>query len=168
MKMRLVSIILVFLFVANPVFAQEKPTIGNIAREVFTDPTTYAPTIVWFWSAQGDWDTSQPLFKRNHGEQNPTYMQSGFPFGTPMNYGDGNRLIRSMIPSTLGFTIGANTIERFGEHFLIRRYPNKKRTIKIAGWASRIAIASAQSYILSAAHFRQWEENNRLLHTLYP
>jgi hypothetical protein len=59
-----------------------------------------------------------------------------------------------------------NVSERVLERLLMRRYPSHRRLLRTIGWIERSALASYWSYRLSAAHFRQWHENERQPRTL--
>ncbi len=151
-------------------FSQEvraQEGVGQIFKDVVSDPTTYVPTGFLWTSFQADWNTSQPLFAQGYVEANPLFTVSGRPYSRPISFADGNRKIAMLtLRDGLGISMLINTGIRVGEHLLISQHPEKKRLIHSAGWVARIGFAALQGYLQSHEHFAQWQENKRMVAAL--
>jgi hypothetical protein len=154
-----------------PAAAQEEPSvdgrstihaIGDVARQVATDPTTYAPAAILFTSLRLDWSSSQPLFHQGFVEDNPRYTQSGLPHDVPVSYREGNRRILLDALANLSPMIVNNTVSRFSERALVNRFPDHPRLIHALGWIERISFSAYLSYQLSSRHFEQWQRNKQM------
>ncbi len=126
------------------------------------DPTTYAPALVGYGSAQLDWASSQPLFRRGFVEKNPRYTITGTTCSTPISYGAGNRKIAGSALRLLGVSAGHNLASAALEQYLRRRWPDHPRAVGALLWVERLAFAGWQSYYRSKDHLRQWQSNERL------
>lgn len=131
----------------------------DIAKSVALDPTTYAPTGLFYYSTRKDWVTSQVLFRAGWLEANPRYTRSGLPNDQPVSFAEGNTRIRNdalaYFAQSVFNNVGANVVERA----LIVRHPEHRKLIHTVSWIERIAVASYVSYLASANHFRQAERN---------
>lgn len=164
--------VVVFLISAvPPAAAQEAPSIdgrstlhaiGDVARQVATDPTTYAPAAILFTSLRLDWSSSQPLFQQGFVEDNPLYTQSGLPHDVPVSYREGNRRILLDSLANLSPMIVNNTVARFSERALVNRFPDHPKLIHALGWIERISFSAYLSYQLSSRHFEQWQRNKQM------
>jgi hypothetical protein len=130
-------------------------------RQIFFDPTTYAPAVISYEATKLDWDTSQVFFRNGYVEGNPRYTMSGLPNDTPLPYGRGDRKIMMDTVQILGGSMANNFIERSMEQVLMERYPDHPKVVKTLGWIERSVFASYWSYRLSATHFRQWQTNKQ-------
>jgi hypothetical protein len=169
-----VVLLFVVVFLASavlPAAAQEEPSIdgrsalhaiGDVARQVATDPTTYAPAAILFTSLRLDWRSSQPLFQQGFVEDNPRYTQSGLPHDLPVSYGEGNRRILLDALANLSPMIVNNTVARFSERALVARFPDHPALIHTLGWIERISFSAYLSYQLSSRHFEQWQRNKQM------
>jgi hypothetical protein len=113
-----------------------------------------------------DWASSQPLFRLGFLEANPRFTRNGLPDDIAMDYRSGNRRILIDGLQTVGMSAINNLVERIFERSLIGRHPTHKKLIRSLGWVERISYASFMSYHLSEGHFRQWQENKRLVRQL--
>ena len=155
---------------AASVSAQE-PTpssspIRQLVKDVACDPTTYAPGAIGYVATRLDWASSQPLFGRGFVEGNARFTVSGYANDVPIDYGTGKRRIVIDALKNLGPSLVNNAASRIVERALIQRYPTHKTLVRTVGWIERISFASLMSYHLSAAHFRQWRTNERLVQQL--
>ena len=65
----------------------------DIGKDVVSDPTTYAPSVIFFTAKKLDWDSSQVFFRNGYVEENYDYTISGKAKDTPISYVAGNRRI---------------------------------------------------------------------------
>ena len=142
------------------------PAIRELVRDVAGDPTTYAPSGIAYVATRLDWASSQPLFRHGFVEGNARFTVSGYAHDVPIDYDAGTRRILIDALKNLGPSLANNFASRVVEHTLIQRYPTHKRLVRTLGWVERISFAAAMSYHLSAAHFRQWRANERLVRQL--
>jgi hypothetical protein len=132
-----------------------------VVKQVFLDPTTYAPAIVAWTATRLDWQTSQVFFQNGSTEHNARFTTSGLGDDTAMSYGAGNRQILTDAFANMQYSLVNNASSRVVEGLLIPRYPNHRTLFRTVGWIERSVMASYLSYGLSAGHFRQWQENGR-------
>jgi hypothetical protein len=130
-----------------------------LVRSVVFDPTTYLPAIVAWESTRLDWQTSQVFFQHGFLEQNPRFTVSGRANDPAVGYAAGNRLIVTDALMNLAGSAANNVTERLVERSLLRRYPTHRTLVRAAGWIERSAVASYVSYLQSASHLRQWQDN---------
>ncbi len=153
------------LSVPSRVSAQEQhqpSLLGDIARKVVIDPTTYLPAIIAYDAMRQDWQTSQPFFQHGFNERNPRYTASGLPNDVPLSYGAGNRRVLTDALFNLGTSAVNNATGHIIERVLVERYPAHRRIWRALGWAERISFASYMSYRLSIEHYRQAGWNERV------
>jgi hypothetical protein len=143
-------------------------TAAQVAKDVVTDPTTYAPTAIFYTSMRLDWDSSQPLFRQGFVEDNPRYTRNGLPHDLPISYGEGNRQILKDSLALLPTMAVNNVAARFGERALVARFPDHPRLIHALGWIERVSFSAYLSYQFSSRHFAQWRQNQRLENSLGP
>lgn len=139
-----------------------RPSARDVALRVAIDPTTYAPAIISYKATMFDWRTSQVLFANGWVEANQRFTVSGRPFDTPVTYDTGKRRIRQASLAVLGYSILNNSAAVVGERLLVRRFPSKRKLIRVLSWSERIAYASLMTYLNSADHIRQGRENQRV------
>jgi hypothetical protein len=157
------------LLVASSVAAQDPDRgsfVPDVVKQVFLDPTTYAPAIIAWKATRLDWQSSQIFFQNGYVEHNPHFTVSGRADDTAIGYAAGNRQILTGAIANLQLSLLNNVSERVIERVLISRYPNHRKLLRTIGWIERSAMASIWSYRLSAGHFRQWQENERLARQL--
>lgn len=135
--------------------------VREVVKQVMIDPTTYAPAIVGWKATRLDWRSSQTFFQHGWVEQNPRFTASGHGDDIAIGYADGNRQILADALVTLQVSLVNNVSDRVVERLLIPRYPNHRTLIRTIGWIERSAMASYWSYLMSAGHLRQWQENDR-------
>src|SRR5881628_1285044 len=63
--------------------------VGDIAKRVVFDPTTYAPALIAYGATIHDWNTSQPLFRNGFVEHNPRFTLSGRSDDVALGYAAG-------------------------------------------------------------------------------
>jgi hypothetical protein len=147
---------------AASAFAQSRERasfVPDLIKSVLFDPTTYVPAIVAWESTRLDWQTSQVFFQHGFLEQNARFTVSGRANATAVGYGAGNRLILTDALVNVGGSVANNVTDRLIERGLLRRYPTHRTLIRAIGWVERGAVASYVSYLQSASHWRQWQEN---------
>ncbi len=149
------------MLVSQPVYSEHPFTIGRLARQVLLDPTTYAPSVLAYTSTKLDWDTSQVFFRNGYVEDNPRFTATGLAHDTPMSYSAGNRKILGDSLAILGGSLVNNVTDRLFEQYLLEKYPDHRKLVKALGWVERVSFASYWSYRLSAAHWSQWQWNQR-------
>jgi hypothetical protein len=137
--------------------------VRTIVKQVFTDPTTYAPSAIVYTSMKLDWNSSQPLFAEGYLEQNRRYTQSGRALDLPVSYDEGNRRLLMQSLAVLPSSIANNTINRVLERTLTERFPEKHKLWTTLGWIERVGFASFTSYALSGPHFEQWQRNTTMI-----
>ena len=145
---------------------EQTPGLWGVTKQAIADPTTYAPAALLFGSMRLDWKSSQPLFQRGYVEDNPRYTVSGFERDKAVSYGEGNRRILRDALAELPISAAQNVVSHFIEQSLAERFPDHPRLMKTLGWIERLSFASYRSYMLSNAHFRQWQKNRQLLEHL--
>jgi hypothetical protein len=157
---------------ASGAVAQEHPydvdaaLVREVAKRVALDPTTYTPTVVVHTARQLDWSSSQPLFEVGYAESNPRYTTTGLPVGPPVPYAVGNRRIIMDTVGLLGKSAVNNAASAVIERMLIARAPQHRRLIRALGWIERASFGGYWANRLSARHFRQWRDNERLARQL--
>jgi len=159
-----IGLVMLMCGVASAASAQDqahRSLVPDVVKQVFLDPTTYAPTIVAWTATRLDWQTSQVLFQSGWTEHNARFTVSGLGDDTAISYGAGNRQILTDAFSNLQLSLVNNASSRVVEGLLIPRYPQHRTLLRTIGWLERGAMASYLSYRLSADHFRQWQENGR-------
>ena len=152
------------MLVASLVSAQDQDHgsfVPDVVKNVIFDPTTYAPAVVAWGATRLDWQSSQIFFQNGWFEGNPRFTVSGRGDDTAIGYAAGNRQILTDAIANMRLSFVNNVSERVIERLLIPRYPNHRKLLRAIGWIERSAMASYWSYRLSAAHFRQWQENDR-------
>ena len=133
--------------------------VPGLVKTVLFDPTTYVPAIVAWESTRLDWRTSQVFFQHGFLEQNARFTVSGRANDTAVGYAAGNRLIVTDALMNLAGSAANNITERLIERGLLRRYPTHRALVHAVGWIERGAVASYVSYLQSASHLRQWQDN---------
>jgi hypothetical protein len=156
------------LVVPTGTFAQERDGsfVGGVIKSTVLDPTTYAPAILNYDSTIRDWNTSQPFFQNGFVERNARFTLSGRANDRAISYSAGRAKILHDALGVLAVSAIHNASTRVIERALIERHPERRTMIKTFGWIERIAVASVLSYKLSAAHYRQWKHNERLMREL--
>lgn len=123
----------------------------SLLKSVLLDPTTYAPASSGYIAEQLDWNSSQPLFRVGGTEQNARFTRERRPFGTPLDYATGNKLIlRDALQN-----VGWSALHNLSSHVLIKN--------KVLGRIERAAFAVAFGYYTTAAHLRQTAANKHAL-----
>lgn len=140
--------------------------VADVARQVATDPTTYAPAAILYTSLRLDWSSSQPLFRQGYVEDNPLYTVSGLPHDVPVSYHEGNRRILLDSLANLSPMIVNNAVSRVSERALVARFPDHPKLIHALGWIERISFSTYLSYQLSSRHFEQWQRNKEMAASL--
>jgi hypothetical protein len=131
----------------------------DVAKRVIFDPTTYAPAILGYDATRRDWRSSQPFFQNGFIERNPRFTISGRANDLAVSYGEGNRRIFADAMANLEMSLMNNATDALFERMLAERYPDHRKLIRTLGWIEKSAFASYMSYRLSAAHYRQWQQN---------
>jgi hypothetical protein len=164
--MRLVAVLTALLLFpavgANAQDRGERSFIPDVIRRVVLDPTTYAPAALAYDATLRDWRTSQPFFQHGFYESNARFTVSGLPNDVAVSYGAGVRIIRADALESLKRSAVNNLAEQIIERVLVNKYPNHRRLVRALGWAQRISFASFKAYRLSAGHYRQAAQNERL------
>ena len=160
-------VVLVTLLVVAPAMASaqtesDSSLFWDVTKGVVLDPTTYAPAVFAYTSMKMDWDSSQPLFRNGWVEQNHRFTTSGRAFDTPLTYAEGNRKIRQMALLHLQESAVNNVAANLFERVLSERHPGYRRLFKTLSWVERIAFSSYVSYLASASHFKQAQQNRQL------
>ena len=140
----------------------ESSAVGAIAKRVLLDPTTYAPALVAYDATMRDWNSSQPFFSNGYLEHNARFTLSGRSDDYPVSYGRGQQQILMDALHHVQMAALHNTVENILEHTLVERFPNHRKLLRVVGWVERGAYASYAGYALSARHYRQWQDNQRL------
>ena len=166
---RVSAVALTMLLASSSVSAQEQnlgSSVSDVVKKVILDPTTYAPAIVAWEATRLDWQSSQIFFQNGWLERNPRFTVSGHGEDAALGYAAGNRQIFWDAFGNLQLSLVNNASERIMERLLTPRYPGHRKLIRTIGWIERGAMASYLSYLLSAAHFRQWQANEALARQL--
>jgi hypothetical protein len=164
MSLSHVIVVALIMLMTSSVSAQDQEHasfVPDVVKKVILDPTTYAPAIVAWEATRLDWRSSQVFFQIGWFEHNPRFTASGRGDDTAMGYAAGNRQILTDAMANLQLSLVNNVSERVMERLLMPRYPNHRRLLRTIGWIERSAMASYWSYLLSADHFRQWQDNER-------
>jgi hypothetical protein len=165
-RMRLVAVLTALLLSsAVSAIAQdrgERSFTADVIVRVVLDPTTYAPAALAYDATMRDWRTSQLLFQHGFYESNARFTLSGLPDDVPVSDRAGQRIIRTDTLESLKRSAINNFAEQIIERVLVNKYPNHRKLVRAAGWAQRISFASFKAYRLSAAHYRQVGQNERL------
>ena len=136
--------------------------VWDVTRATLIDPTTYAPTLIWYAAIRQDWKTSQILFANGWLEQNPQFTISGRANDVPVAYDEGMKRIRGTALTIFQYSAANNVGAGIVERLLVARYPQRKKLIRALSWGERIAFASLLTYRSSADHLRQASNNRRL------
>lgn len=134
----------------------------DLAKDVVFDPTTWAPASISYTATQLDWNSSQVFFRNGIMERNARFTVSGASPGVAIGYAEGNRKILMDTLATLQMSVANNVTANLVERVLIKRFPERRKLLRTLGWIERIGVASYWSHRLSAAHFQQWQTNDRL------
>ncbi len=154
--------VFVVVLAAPAAFAQEQPSLlGDTLKNVVLDPTTYAPAAIAYDATMRDWHSSQPFFRNGYLERNERFTISGRPNDMPVSYQVGRQRILQDAFLNLQVSVVTNVTSHIFEHTLADRFPKHRKLVRTLGWLQRIGLASYLSYRLSAAHYRQAEENQR-------
>jgi hypothetical protein len=138
----------------------ERPSpFWDVTKRVVFDPTTYAPAIIAYDATMRDWNSSQPFFANGYMEHNRRFTVSGRPDDFALNYNAGRKRILSDAFANLEISVANNVVDNVFERVLVTKYPNHRKLVRTLGWIERIGFASYTSYRLSAAHYRQWQQN---------
>jgi pimeloyl-ACP methyl ester carboxylesterase len=139
---------------------QDRPSaFWDVTKRVIFDPTTYAPAIIAYDATMRDWNSSQPFFQNGFLEHNPRFTISGRPNDLAITYGAGRKRILSDALSNVELSLANNVVDNIFERVLVTKYPNHRKLVRTLGWIEKIGFASYTSYRLSAAHYRQWQQN---------
>jgi hypothetical protein len=171
MKTCIVALATIAAWLPGPLLAQGQepvpgPFVTDILRGVALDPTTYVPGGIRYAAMRLDWNSSQVFFRNGYVEQNADYSISGVGNTASLSRRAGNRRIAADSVKVLQVSIVHNVAERIIERGLARRYPTHRKLFRIVGRIERVAAASYLSYVMSAAHFRQWRKNEQLARQL--
>jgi hypothetical protein len=160
---RLIAVALLLLVAAAASAQDPDPTrfVPGLIKNVLLDPTTYVPAVTEWKAMRLDWASSQVFFRNGSVEQNPRFTLSGFSNDTAIGYSEGNRQILNDAVATLELSLVNNASTRAMEGLLLPRYPTHRKIIRTIGWIERSVLASYWTYRQSAAHFRQWQYNER-------
>ena len=161
----LATVVAALLALPSSAIAQdrEQPSwVKDVLKRVVLDPTTYAPAVIAYDATMRDWNSSQPFFKAGFVEQNDRFTVSGFSNDAPVDYGTGKRRILADAFGNLPMSIVNNVGVAVFDRALTRRFPEKRRLVRVLGWAERIAVATYLAHDLAGRHYSQWRENERL------
>jgi hypothetical protein len=135
---------------------------ADVAKHVIFDPTTYIPAILGYDSTMRDWNSSQPFFQHGFVEHNAQFTVSGLPNDRAVSYNVGRQMIVRDLFTNFEISLVNNITDSAFERVLIERHPNHRKLVRTIGWIEKNAFAGFLSYHLSAVHYRQWQENERL------
>jgi|SRR5437867_1173791 len=141
--------------------SEQSSFVGDVAKQVLLDPTTFAPAIIGYDATMRDWKTSQPFFRNGFLERNSRFTATGLPYGPPLSYREGNRQIAMDALTNLGSSVLNNVVDRSIERMLINAHPEHRKLIRTLGWIERISFGITMSYVLSAEHYRQAQLNTQ-------
>lgn len=144
----------------TPIYAQDKLSLGHLAKEVVADKTTYVFAGAYWTATQGDWVSSQIWFRNGYVESNPDFTINGKPHDLPIGFGAGNRKIALFTAKIIGNTMLTNAGVRVGEYLLNKRYPGHKRLVAALGWTSRIGYGLILTKNNTFPHIVQWQKNS--------
>jgi hypothetical protein len=160
--------LLVLLGCAQPSYAQEAEfadhgsLLGSTLKGVVTDPTTYAPSALFYSAMMLDWQSSQPFFAHGFVEENPRFTLNGLPHDTPVSVTAGRRRVLRDALGVMPAMLANNAASHLIERSLARRHPEHRAAFRVLGVVQRVALSALVSYRLSASHFQQWQRNQRL------
>lgn len=169
-RMRLIAV-LTALLLLQPLCAiaqdrGDRPFTADVITRVLLDPTTYTPAVLGYDATMRDWRTSQPFFQHGFYERNARFTISGLPNDVAVSYGAGQRIIVADTLESLKRSAVNNLAEQMIERVLVNKYPNHRTLVRALGWVQRISFASFKAYRLSAKHYRQAGQNERLAEQL--
>jgi hypothetical protein len=161
--MRSLLLAVVVVLFASSAVAQEKPSLSRSLTAALKDPTTWAPAGIGFVAKKLDWDSSQRLFALGSTEMNPRFTINGQSDAPPISFAAGNRIIlrRTAVVAAESYT--HNVIAVSIDRALQRRFPAHRRLVSTLGWIERLAFASGRAYLVSAASWRAWRTNLKML-----
>ena len=146
--------------------AHEVPSVPSLTleavKQTLLDPTTYAPAGTLYISSRLDWNSSQVFFAHGDLEQNPRFTITGLPHDVPLSYSAGNKMLLTDAMSVAAVSFTNNAVTHFTVDALAIRHPEHQKLWTTLGWIERSAVATSLSYFLSAQHFEQWRENERV------
>ena len=131
----------------------------SIARDVLTDPTTYAPAVASEIGKTLDWSSSQRFFAAGYLEANPYYTITGLPHDRPVSASTGHWTNFEASLEVFAVSAGNNVAVGVASRALEARWPQHKRWIRAAAVVERFAFAVGTGYLNSAKNFRQWRRN---------
>ena len=134
----------------------------STVKAVIVDPTTYAPSALMYGSMMLDWNSSQPFFRHGFLEENPRYTVNGLPHDAPVSYATGRRRVLRDALGIMPAMLVNNAASHLIEKSLVRRHPEHRTAFRVMGVVQRVALSAFLSYRLSATHFQQWQQNQRL------
>jgi hypothetical protein len=140
--------------------------VGDVAKHVLLDPTTYAPAIIGYDATMKDWNSSQPFFQHGYVERNSYFTVSGLPNDRAVSYDVGKQMILRDLFTNLEISAVNNITDSIIERTLIERYPNHHKLVRAIGWIEKSVFASYFSYRLSATHYAQWQQNQQMAQQL--
>lgn len=143
--------------------AAQDNSVPNFATSVATDPTTYAPALIYRAALKRDWRTSQPLFARGYVEANPLFTSDRRVDSAPLSYADGNAKINRLALRLMLDSAVHNVASQSLERVLLRNHPDKKKLIKMLGIVERIGVASYLTSANASKHFKQAQINAQML-----
>ncbi|OFW18837.1 MAG: hypothetical protein A3H97_14300 [Acidobacteria bacterium RIFCSPLOWO2_02_FULL_65_29] len=155
--------------VASSASAQDRAPaafVPDVVKKVILDPTTYVPALLGWETTRLDWRSSRIFFQNGWFEHNARFTISGRSDDTAIGHAAGNRQILTDSLVILQLSLLHNTSERVIERLLTSRYPNHRKLLRAIGWIERSAVASYWTHRVSAGHFRQWRDNERLARQL--
>lgn len=162
------ALVVLFLMAATAASAQtsdspeKTPFLVDLAKDIVFDPTTWAPASISYAATQLDWNSSQVFFRNGIMERNARFTVSATSPGVAIGYAEGNRQILKDTLATLQMSVANNVTANLVERVLIKRFPERRKLLRTLGCIERIGVASYWSHRLSAAHFQQWQTNQRL------
>ncbi|HEY2905293.1 MAG TPA: hypothetical protein VGJ29_05285 [Vicinamibacterales bacterium] len=140
--------------------------VTDVAKHVVFDPTTYIPAIIGYDATMRDWNSSQPFFQHGFVEHNAQFTVSGMPNDRAVSYGVGRQMIARDFFANLEISLVNNVTDSAFERVLIERHPDHRKLVRTIGWIEKNAFAAFLSYRLSAIHYQQWQQNERLAQQL--
>lgn len=166
---RAVTIGAAILLAGRPSVAQEPQQadagpsyVGQIVKKTLLDPTSYAPATFLYISSRLDWASSQQFFQNGSLENNERYTISGLPFDVPLSETHGKEQILKDTLAILPISFANNALSVVLQRALTRMDPEHRKRWATLAWIERVVFASTLSYQLSARHFQQWRQNERI------
>jgi hypothetical protein len=135
---------------------------GQIAKRTLLDPTSYAPATLLYISSRLDWSSSQQFFQNGSLENNARYTVSGLPVGVPISDVAGQAQILHDSLEILPLSFANNALTVVLQRALTHLDPEHRRQWVALAWIERVVFACTLSYTLSARHFQQWQQNERM------